>query len=311
MSKLLQKEQFSTHLKLNKKQEQSTPWNYDLLLNDLSLKRIIQRDIWNCRIDSMLENYISDVNKDKKDINFRKSGKILYSSSYLLKNKTKLIINDSLSAQEDMEEIEQSIFKSAPEEDFEFDEDLYESDEYTDTGELKKRINRINLNKLSLNELNQKITNREIALKSPKKLAYKKIGLNDLASALTDVMKLKERTKVVRKIVQRDINDMDFLPKNLIKNQIEKRESLTVRIEKFYNKLTKVYENEPISFLDLIEKPSIQELIDTILYLLHLCTKKKIHIWQDVNQIRTEKSDESENNNGYSLNNIYISPIVK
>ncbi|GAI13084.1 unnamed protein product [marine sediment metagenome] len=54
--------------------------NYNLLLNELSLKKIIRRNIWNCHLDTMLTNYINDIKQEKEEINFRKSGKILFSS---------------------------------------------------------------------------------------------------------------------------------------------------------------------------------------------------------------------------------------
>ena len=270
--------------------------NYNLLLNELSLKKIIRRNIWNCHLDTMLTNYLNDIKQEKEEINFRKSGKILFSSSYLLKAKTKRIINDSLDTQDSIEEIE------------EINENNFE-DEILDDYIEKTEVNR----HLDLRTINQKINNNEICLKSPKNMVYKAINLNDLALALTEVMKIKDKEKISRKPKDKFKEQINFLPKSLIENKKEKRENLNIRIQKFYNKLLKAYDNEPISFLDLLNKPNRQNLVDLLIYVLYLCNRKKIKIWQRVTQENNNDVQEPKCENYENLDNsrnIYISPVL-
>ncbi len=270
--------------------------NYNLLLNELSLKKIIRRNIWNCHLDTMLTNYLNDIKQEKEEINFRKSGKILFSSSYLLKAKTKRIINDSLDTQDSIEEIE------------EINENNFE-DEILDDYIEKTEVNR----HLDLRTINQKINNNEICLKSPKNMVYKAINLNDLALALTEVMKIKDKEKISRKPKDNFKEQINFLPKSLIENIKEKRENLNIRIQKFYNKLLKAYDNEPISFLDLLNKPNRQNLVDLLIYVLYLCNRKKIKIWQRVTQENNNDVQEPKCENYENLDNsrnIYISPVL-
>lgn len=270
--------------------------NYNLLLNELSLKKIIRRNIWNCHLDTMLTNYLNDIKQEKEEINFRKSGKILFSSSYLLKAKTKRIINDSLDTQDSIEEIE------------EINENNFE-DEILDDYVEKTEVNR----HLDLRTINQKINNNEICLKSPKNMVYKAINLNDLALALTEVMKIKDKEKISRKPKDNFKEQINFLPKSLIENIKEKRENLNIRIQKFYNKLLKAYDNEPISFLDLLNKPNRQNLVDLLIYVLYLCNRKKIKIWQRVTQENNNDVQEPKCDNYENLDNsrnIYISPVL-
>ncbi len=270
--------------------------NYNLLLNELSLKKIIRRNIWNCHLDTMLTNYINDIKQEKEEINFRKSGKILFSSSYLLKAKTKRIINDSLDTQDSIEEIE------------EINENNFE-DEILDDYIEKTEVNR----HLDLRTINQKINNNEICLKSPKNMVYKAINLNDLALALTEVMKIKDKEKISRKPKDNFKEQINFLPKSLIENIKEKRENLNIRIQEFYNKLLKAYDNEPISFLDLLNKPNRQNLVDLLIYVLYLCNRKKIKIWQRVTQENNNDVQEPKCDNYENLDNsrnIYISPVL-
>ncbi len=276
--------------------EFSANQNYNLLLNEMSLKKIIRRNIWNCHLDSMLINYINDIKQEKEEINFRKSGKILFSSSYLLKAKTKRIINDSLDTQYSIEEME------------EINENNFE-DEIFDGYVEKTDVNR----HLDLRTINQKINNNEICLKSPKNMVYKAINLNDLALALTEVMKIKGKEKISRKPKGNIKEQISFLPKSLIENNNKKRENLNIRIQKFYNKLLKVYDNEPISFLDLLNKPNRQSLVDLLIYILYLCNRKKIKIWQRVSQENINDEQESKSENYENLDNdtnIYISPVL-
>ncbi len=270
--------------------------NYNLLLNELSLKKIIRRNIWNCHLDSMLANYIKDIKQEKEEINFRKSGKILFSSSYLLKAKTKRIINDSLDTQDSIEEIEG------------INENNFEDEIFDDYDE-KTKANK----HLDLRTINQKIKNNEICLKSPKNMVYKAINLNDLALALTEVMKIKDKEKISRKPKDNVKEQINFLPKSLIENKKEKRENLNIRIQKFYNKLLKAYDDEPISFLNLINKPDRQSLVDLLIYILYLCNRKKIKIWQRVTQENNNDAQEPKCENYENLDNsrnIYISPVL-
>ncbi|MCK4238695.1 MAG: hypothetical protein KAX33_06205, partial [Candidatus Lokiarchaeota archaeon] len=82
---------------------------------------------------------------------------------------------------------------------------------------------------------------------------------------------------------------------------------------KFYNKLLKAYDNEPISFLDLLNKPNRQNLVDLLIYVLYLCNRKKIKIWQRVTQENNNDVQEPKCENYENLDNsrnIYISPVL-
>jgi len=281
---------------INLSDEFSVTQSYNLLLNEYNLKKIIRRNIWKCHLDSLLEDYMNDIKQEKEEINFRKSGKILFSSSYLLKAKTKQIINDSLNTQDNIKEIEGINEESIENEYFDNDHEKNES-----------------INHLNAKSLTQRIKDNEICLESPKKMVYKAINLNDLALALTEVIKTKNNEKKIRKPKENIVDQISLLPKSFIENKREKRENLNIRIQNFYKTVVEAYNKEPLPFLFLLKRPNRQELVDILMYILYLCNRKKIKIWQKVPEENFENSGKSKNEKYKNLDNgsnIYISPVL-
>lgn len=81
---------------------------YSPLLNRKELSKSMKRDIWQYELKSMLHSFMNNIHDFKDHLRFRVSGKVLDSSTYVLKKKTSRIINHSLDAQEDIEEAQKA-----------------------------------------------------------------------------------------------------------------------------------------------------------------------------------------------------------
>ncbi len=302
--------------------------SYSPLLNKMELTKSLKRNLWSYELNNMLNGFMANIKNFKQDLKFKLSGKILGTSTYVLKTKSNKIINYSIETQEDINEIqnEESIsqedileLEGALIEEYDDDEEIFQAfselaTEKKLTGEQltsfkEAKIDRI-LN-LDISELNKKINKKKKINLLPvqPKVIYKKLELKDFAEALNDVLKAKDihidKIKA-RKEKKLEKSDLPFLPENFIINAEKKRANFEKRINIFHENLKKMYEDDPISFLDLVSEPSVKELVDTLLIILHLINHKKIEIWKSFIEESDNLNDSHLENNGH---NIYISPI--
>ncbi|MFX0187956.1 MAG: hypothetical protein ACFE8A_09480 [Candidatus Hodarchaeota archaeon] len=290
--------------------------SYSPLLNYQALVKSIRRDVWSYELKSMLRGFINDIHELKQNLKFKVSGKILGSSTYVLKTKTNTIINTSLETQDDIKEAQAIESK-------ENDDNLFES--YDEEGELfdafvelesenllseeqkvllkEEKIKRA-LN-LDVSELNHKIRNKTNRLNNPPKLIYKKVELKDLADALNDVLKRKS-TNIKKKKKLIDSSKLPYLPEKFIANQEKKRANFENRIKIFYETLKNQYEGEPIQFLRLVSQPTPRALVETLLCVLHLINHKKIELWKQYNEENGKLKENFSENSGQ---NLFLSPI--
>ena len=303
--------------------------SYSPLLNQQELMKGLKRNIWKYELRPMLKGFISNINEFKQDLRFKVSGKILNTSTYVLKTKSNRVINNSLETQEDIKDAqlielsdEEALIQDSFDQEenqleyYDDEEDLFEvfaelaaenslSEEQLASfkGEKIKRI----LN-LEPSELNKKIKNKINLLKIYRKPIYKKIELKDVADAINDVFKAKEielksKTSKPRKI---DKSKLPFLPENLIANAEKKRMNFEKRIEDFYMNLKSMYSDGPISFLTLIQEPNAKALVNTLLIVLHLINQKRIELWKKCAETEGSSDGNLSENNGQ---NIFISPL--
>ena len=66
----------------------------------------MKRNVWSYELKSLLKEFIDDVHELKQNLKFKVSGKILDSSTYVLKTKTNTIINSSMETHEELKEVQ-------------------------------------------------------------------------------------------------------------------------------------------------------------------------------------------------------------
>ena len=289
---------------------------YSPLLNYQALTKSVKRNVWSYELKSMLRGFINDIHDLKQNLKFKVSGKILDSSTYVLKTKTSTIINASLETQEDIKETQATeletnnndILSEGYDEEGELFEAFAELESKNLLNEIEKELLKEEKIKRALNldvsDLNERIKNKIEKLNTPPKLIYKKVELKDLADALNNVFKKKDTTNSVKK--NRDIlidkSKLPLLPENFIANAKNKRANFENRIIEFYETLKKQYKGEPIQFLKLVGQPTAKALVEALLCILHLINHKKIELWKQYNE-----EDLSEN----SGQNLFLSPFVR
>ncbi len=303
--------------------------SYSPLLNQQELIKGLKRNIWKYELKPMLNGFISNIKEFKQELRFRVSGKILNSSTYVLKTKSNKVINNSLQTQEDIKDAQLiEIEDEHPENEVYEGEEEDTFEDYDDEAELfevfaelaaenqltkeqiasfkEEKLNRI-LN-LELSELNDKIKDKINNLRIYPKPIFKRIDLRDVAATLNNVLKartieIEQRTPKIKKI---DKSKLPFLPENLIANAEKKRMNFENRIEDFYKVLKQIYSNEPVAFLDLIKEPTAKALVDALLIALHLINQKRIELWVKYSQRDEKLIEKYSENDGQG---IYISPF--
>ena len=286
--------------------------SYSPLLKHQALTKSVKRNLWSYELKSMLRGFIDDIDDFKQNLKFKVSGKILDSSTYVLKTKTSTIINASLETQEDIKETQAIELNE--------EDNIILSDDYDEEGELfeafaelesknllsekekellkEEKIKRAL--KLNVSDLNEEIKNRIEKLNNPPKLIYKKVELKDLADALNNVLKRKDTTSRAKKKRDHilDKSKLPLLPENFIANAEKKRANFENRINEFYETLKKQYKGEPIQFLKLVRQPTAKALVEALLCILHLINHKKIELW---------KQEVLSEDNGQ---NLFLSPLT-
>jgi len=287
--------------------------NYNSLLNHQALMKSVKRNVWRYELKSLLNNFITDVHELKQNLKFKVSGKILDSSTYVLKTKTNTIINTSIATHEDIKELQENDLESATcntHSNCNNDDNEIKNGrglrENKNTISREERVNQaLNLN---ISDLNNRIKGRINRLDVPPKLIYKKVGLKDLADALNEVLNKKDIIKQIRNPQKKrvDKSKLPFLPENLIASAEKKRANFENRITDFFKNLKKRYSGNPIPFLKLINQPTPQAIVEALLCLLHLINHKKIELWKICNENDSNMKEVPSENSGQTL---FLTPL--
>ena len=291
--------------------------NYNSLLNHKALIKSVKRNVWSYELKSLLKEFIDDVHDLKQNLKFKVSGKILDSSTYVLKTKTNTIINSSMETHEDLKEVQLNDI-NIPENDnstecfnddnrligINFCEEIESSLNEQQKILLKEEKITKALN-LDIHKLNVRLKHKLNQLNRPPKLIYKKLEIKDLADALNDVLKRKvqRREKSNTKIFNK--SQLKFLPEKLKASIENKRLNFESKVKNFYNNLKKHYKGEPIQFLKLITTPTPQTLVEALLCILHMINHKKIELWKRLNDEDDGLLENYSENSGQEL---YVSP---
>lgn len=306
-----------------------TFWNaqeYSPLLNHQSLKKNIKKDPWQYQLNPMLDGFLNNIKGLKQTLKFKVSGKILDSSAYVLKRKTNCIIDYSLETQDDIEEAQILESENIQDDLMAFEGETIDEgfDEYDEDMELFKAFNELEENdylsqaeleaiqeekihyllNLEAEELSNRLEKASKLVEPAPKPIYKKVGLNELADALNDVLKSRDNAKQLktpkRKIEKEKI---PLLPERLIENGEKKRAIFEERVKNFHEDLIQNYEKkkEPILFLNMVEEATKERLVETVLIILHLINQQKIELWTSVEDHDREGGKDDGRN-------IFISP---
>ncbi|MFO8018743.1 MAG: hypothetical protein R6U96_08920 [Promethearchaeia archaeon] len=267
---------------------------YSTLLNSKELKKAAKRNIWQVKVKQMLHRFTENMEELNQVIKFKMSGKVLNSSTYLLKNKTHSIINSSEETQEEIDKAQQIEKHQELENENEIDglnneqrryenegigredemplnaEEFDDSEIFEAFEELKEKdllddeqIKEFNEAKvehilnLDPKKLTEKIENSKKLIDPPPKFIYKKVQFHDLANALSEVLnepKEKKSKKAKKKEKNIDKAKVPFLPDNFISKAENKRQNFEAQIDDLYRHLKRQFTGEPIGFLQLIKE---------------------------------------------------------
>lgn len=107
------------------------------------------------------------------------------------------------------------------------------------------------------------------------RITKRKMNLEELISAIEDIMK-KEKIRARRTKPER------IIPPTLVEIVGETDENFEEKIEEIYEKIKKSMDKENlVIFSDLLDKKTVEEMINYFVPLLHLANKQRILMWQE------------------------------
>jgi len=190
-----------------------------------------EMDPWNIDVSKLTQKYIEAVRK-LQEMNFFISGKVLLACAILLKIKSNKLIA------EEIPYLEELIYP--PEEEEYFDE---ERPEYIIP---------------------------DLAIKNPQ-ARKRKVGVNDLISALHKALEVNHR-RVVRRVAEKNFK-MPEIP--------QRKMDISKMIKNVYDRILSFFKiKEPVTFSKLIPSESKDDKILTFIPLLHLDHQEKINLEQ-------------------------------
>ncbi len=293
---------------------------YEPLINTDKLSAAAN-DPWQVNLQGVLSSFLRKM-ADYQFCNLRVGGRVLYSASYLLRRKSDVVILDSGSTQELIEQA-QTIDTDQQ------DPDIYNCElaggqeqklDNLECGmepglEIPPELGEIALGAV-MNPENPSVTGANTpqpislaqidfhkkgapTLKEMQRAYFKKIPLGDLANALTQVLK----KRAIKPREPRRETELPVLPENFFERAQEERangERLQKQIE---GTIFQLYEarQQPIAFVELIIHPDRKGIVRTLLSILQLSTKKSIEIWQATSETEADSEDQSGIN-------IYLTP---
>ncbi len=117
---------------------------------------------------------------------------------------------------------------------------------------------------------------------SPKKRRTKrKVSLDELIEAVDDVIE-KEKTKAIKETKKKETPIQNIVPKYMLELANTNGEDFEDRIEEIRKRIERSIDNENLTrFTEIIEEKTKDEIINTMLPVLHLANKGSISIWQE------------------------------
>ncbi|MGV9173146.1 MAG: hypothetical protein ACOC35_11340 [Promethearchaeia archaeon] len=267
---------------------------YSTLLNNRELKKAARRDVWQLKVKQMLQGFMQNMEELNQVLKFKMSGKVLNSSTYLLKSKTHSIINSSEETQEEIDEAqqveeqpivnfkegelennvqEQMIYtgkdmmtqgEMLPEENIFDDEEILgafeelEEENLLDEDQVEAfhEAKAQHVLNMDPHKLTKKIEKSKNLIEPPPKFIYKKVQFHDLANALNEVLNKPKKKKKKKKDKEKKIDKdkIPFLPDNFISKAEEKRQNFEEQIDDFYAHLQQNFSGEPLGFLKLVKQ---------------------------------------------------------
>ncbi len=278
---------------------------YETLMDSAKLSAVAS-DPWQVNLQGVLSSFLRKMS-DYQFCNLRVGGRVLYSASYLLRRKSDVVIFDSGSTQDFIENAQ----TSEPAHDDSHlgpGQEQVEPDLGSEAGpELNAGFtelpgnptqdlgcpnsggsnppNLIPLDKIDFHKRGAP------TLKGIQRLYYKKIQLQDLAGALSQA--LNRRNMKPRE--SRHDTELPALPENFFERAQEERangERLQKQVE---DTIYQMFEERqhPVAFVEVIVHPDRKGIVRTLMSILHLCNKKRIEIWQATGESDTEPEDQS------------------
>ncbi|WP_371804249.1 hypothetical protein [Candidatus Lokiarchaeum ossiferum] len=305
------------------------PADLNCLVQADNLKDILKTNPWKISITQTLDNFQKHMYSNS-EMKFRIGGRIIHSASQIVRAKSNLVIHESHETQD------QLLINEVNEDEL---EDM--EDDYCDNDDSNKGLNSLNqiLGAFGQNqsltddtallyddetlrnyilerdsEVNATISthsyysvdkNGQRFLASPVRKVFRKIELGDLGKALIKTLnyQLRSPRKASRKMDSKNLAS-SILNDNLLKKAEEERALVELQISRMNDRIFQLYQNnEPISFLSLIISPDPDGIVRTLLYLLQLVNRKKVELWQ--------KIDDEEKNPDTNIGlDIFVTPRI-
>lgn len=201
-----------------------------------------QMSPWNIDISLLAQKYLETV-KRLQETNFFISGKVILASAILLKIKSEKLLDENIAR---------------------FDSILFNQPFDSELDEFGVKNERIKL-----------MENPRLTIKTPQ-ARKRKVSLNDLVKALEKALEVDKR-RTLRRIATMSVPEDIKIP--------EKKFDITEKIKEIYFKikdLFKTKKTEKISFTQLVPSTKKEDKIYTFIPLLHLDSKEKIMLHQDI-----------------------------
>lgn len=114
-----------------------------------------------------------------------------------------------------------------------------------------------------------------------KRVTKRKVSLDELIEAVDDVI-TKEKKKARKKAKENKSPVQNILPKQMLEMAKKDGEDFEERIEEVKGKIQEKIDGENLTrFTEIVEENTRDEIINTILPVLHLANKGTISIWQE------------------------------
>ncbi|MFX0099712.1 MAG: hypothetical protein ACFFCS_09025 [Candidatus Hodarchaeota archaeon] len=253
------------------------------LINKNEMHKIASEDPWQYDLTSKLKNFLFRM-EARKSVNFRVSGIILHSASYLLNKKSQSMVDTGSQIQESLSETDcffdefldeqtsNGILTDAPS----LNDDGMALDPLLKTGD-KNLDSLIGILSARCGPEGRLLSKKKLEkLNIPRRVVAKPLTMSDLSIALGDALKGKFRKRAGKK----EIKDI-VLPesiKNSYNEELKIEHIIDLLKERVHEDFTR--KQEPVFFPDLIDNPSITLVVRTFMAMLHMINKKVIEVWQ-------------------------------
>lgn len=256
---------------------------YSPLINKHEMHKIASEDPWQYELTTKLKNFLFRM-EAKNTVNFRVSGIILHSASYLLNKKSQSMVNSGSEMQESLSEPECILDEllddqsscDVPVEVPGFDVECMPLDPSLRTGDKElDALLRILVAKESPEA--RMLSKRKLEkLNVPRRVVAKPLTMSDLSIALGDALKGKFRKRAGKKEIKEIVLPASI--KNSYNEELKIENIIEILKDRVHGEFAT--RQEPVFFPDLIDHPSVTLVVRTFMAMLHMINKKEIEVWQ-------------------------------